>query len=268
MFDSDEAAASALSESVDLDNDQSSQTSTDSIEVSSDEPTEGDNVDIMSLDPNSLAPELLGFYKKMQGDYTRKTQEIAPFRSLVRESGLDIEQARQALQFVQALRDPDSQRALYENLHGQFGNYPQQRESEDDYDWGDGPEEDSSSDYLRDMDSRIRAMEDRAARGEVRANIDRQEAYVRNDNPAWGDDDINSVAQLALSREGNLLEAAEDYKLMQNRILSDYISKKAQVPGGTMGLPVTGHAERPRKFESLDDAHNAALQLLVNDFNA
>ena len=51
-----------------------------------------------NIDPNTLPPELQSIYKSLQGDYTRKTQEVAPIRKFAEQTGLGAEELQQIVQ--------------------------------------------------------------------------------------------------------------------------------------------------------------------------
>ncbi len=77
-----------------------------------------------NVDPSKLPPELQTIYKQLQGDYTRKSQEIAPLRKLAEQSGVTVEQMQRAIQIMQQLEsDPHG-------FYQQLGQYltPQQQQ--------------------------------------------------------------------------------------------------------------------------------------------
>lgn len=221
-----------------------------------------------SIDLDSLPPEAQEAYKNMQGDYTRKTQEIAPLRQALLASGMDVDTARQALEFVQALNDPTNVQALYQRLHSEYGDeggsgeFPNYEET-----FGDVEEVDPRDRLLAQVQSRLDQMETRSIETEVKAELDRMEAVVRTGHPEWDDEDLNTVARLAIPYQGDLMRAATDYTALRQRIVGAHISGKAQVPAGATGIGATGHAETPQKFDSLDSAHEAALRLLAADLS-
>jgi hypothetical protein len=208
-----------------------------------------------SIDPSALPAELQNSYKQMQADYTRKTQSVAELRK--QYEGIDAEAAREALALRDQLQNPDVQRQLYEHLASQFANAdePQEFMQEGDEDGFNDPRDTQ----LQQLSQRLEQFETRQIQAEVEQDLSRKEAMLREQNPTWSDEDMQTVAQFALSHGGDLLQGAEAYKALQSRLLKAHMDSKASVPGGAGSVSATGHAEVPQKFDSLDDAHKAAM---------
>ena len=67
----------------------------------------------------SLSPEMLAVKRALQADYTRKTQEIAPFRKLASEFGVESpDDLRERLEIQKQLSDPNNWPRLHEELTG------------------------------------------------------------------------------------------------------------------------------------------------------
>jgi hypothetical protein len=65
----------------------------------------------------ALSPEMLAVKRAMQADYTRKTQEIAPFRKLASEFGVESpDELRERLEIQRQLSDPQNWPRLHEEL--------------------------------------------------------------------------------------------------------------------------------------------------------
>ena len=66
-----------------------------------------------SVDPNTLPPELRATYKSLQADYTRKTQEAAPYRKFAEQTGMNVEDLQRVLaeynQFSNVLQNNPAQ---------------------------------------------------------------------------------------------------------------------------------------------------------------
>lgn len=205
-----------------------------------------------SIDPSALPAELQTAYKQMQADYTRKTQEIAPWRKL--GDGITPETVEEAIALRESLQNPDVQRQLYEHLSAAFAG--------DDVDVEDADTEgfdDPRDAALNDLTQRLETFERRQVQAEAEAELNRQEAAIRESNPSWNDDDMQTVAQFALAHQGDLLKGAEAYQALQSRLLKTHMDNKASVPAGATGSTATGHAEVPQKFDNLEDAHKAAM---------
>ncbi len=67
----------------------------------------------------ALSPEMLAVKRAMQADYTRKTQEIAPYRKLATEFGVESpDELRERLEIQRQLSDPNNWPKLHEELTG------------------------------------------------------------------------------------------------------------------------------------------------------
>ena len=204
-----------------------------------------------AIDPSALPPELQTSYKQMQADYTRKTQEAAQYRNLG-----PLEDTQQAIQLMENLQNPEFQQALYERLGSVFG---QADEAPIVDEYGDTEVDDPRDQQLKSLTQRLDEFESTQLRNEVSANLDRMEAVVRTDNPSWDDEDMQIVARFAITENGDLQKGADAYKQFTDRIVKAHIERKASVPAGSGGPGVTSNAQVPTHFESLDEAHDAAL---------
>jgi hypothetical protein len=78
---------------------------------------------VTSIPDEALTPELLQMKRSLQADYTRKMQEIAPYRKLGEEFGIaDAEGFRQAAEVFQRLQDPRN----WGQIHSELTDYMQQ----------------------------------------------------------------------------------------------------------------------------------------------
>jgi hypothetical protein len=225
------------------------------------------NIDINSL-PEELRPIAEAKLKEFQADYTRKTQEIAPVRQLMQETGLSAEEARQALDFVQGLNDPSNLRQLYETLSEQFG----QQEVEDEGDESVDPRDQQ----LQTLETRLARFEQQQAMAEAKGQLDSAISSVKSAHADWTDADLNRVQSLAVSHMQNMgpradlgramAAAAEDYAAWRQETINAYIANKGTVQtGATPALGQTTHAETPAQpFANLDEATKAALARFGN----
>jgi hypothetical protein len=90
----------------------------------------GDVESFTGFNPNDLPEDLQSVYRSMQGDYTRKTQEIAELRrnyeqyDAFSESGVDPNYALQAADFYRKLdTDPQFAKQVVDNIQRNLGNF-------------------------------------------------------------------------------------------------------------------------------------------------
>ena len=216
--------------------------------------------------PEELREQAASLYKQLQGDYTRKTQEVAAIRNVMRETGLTAEQAQQALQFTMGLNDPSVRQALYQQLQQEFVAQEQQQ-------FGyEADEVDPRDRQLQELNDRIARFEHQQQLQAAQLRLDQEEAAIRQQHPAWTDDpndphsDMNVVRRLAFSFNGDLVAAAEHYAALRNSVLGNYVSSKGTVNAAAVPPGATTHAATPPKaFPNLQDKelHKAAMAYLT-----
>jgi hypothetical protein len=208
------------------------------------------------IDLTSLPPEVQALAKNLQADYTRKTQEIAPLRKL----GVDAEAAAQAVEFVSRLNDPEFAQSVYAKLGEQFGTPDYASEFED---TGFEDTGDPRDQQINQLENRLATFEQNMLRSEVTAQLDRQEALIRQQNPGWDDSDIEQAQIYALAHQGDLLKGAEVYKGQLQRVLGRHLQAKGSVPV-TGHIPITGNAEvAPQELKTDRDIHQAAMRMYL-----
>lgn len=200
---------------------------------------------------------------EMQGDYTRKTQELAEQRA----------EAAQAIEFVQALQtNPDFALQVRDEISGALeasGYTPQEAQAEanrqvneaaSDFDEEPDPMQQKLDELLQWRDQ----QEQRQTQIELENELDRMDARLRQENPTWTDADMEDIYRLAYSTGGNLIEAGEQYRQLQQRLVGGYVEQKGHVQTQEPG--VTGSAQvPPEKFDSLLDPRlmQAAKRMLI-----
>lgn len=234
-----------------------------------------------SIDPSTLPPELQALYKSMQGDYTRKTQELAPARDLMAQ-GVDLERASQALQFVDALEnDPQFLSEVHGRLSSaleQLGMSPAaaaaqataeiQEQAADPF--GIGGEDEGESALAKEVaDLREWRNQQEAAQAEqyLGAQLQRQEMAIRQSNPDYSDADVERLYELAFAHGGDLAAADASYRAMREHFVSSYVNGKASaaeaaptVVDGASGAESVGTGFG----DDLEAAHKAATAHLQN----
>jgi hypothetical protein len=239
------------------------------------------------IDPATLKGEAAELYKQMQADYTVKTQEIAAYRDL----GYDPETLQQAVDFTSRLTsDPNYAAEVVEELYelvkesgldpfeGKFaealapvvdeGLNPAATEGNEDL-FGDGvnPEVQAQLTQLTNQISQMKQVDgERQEELEVQQlqiHLDKQEAHLISENPAYTDEDISMIHRIAWSTEGDLIAADELY---QHTILNSserYLDSKASSDGQPAAIPAGGSAEVPKDYESINDPELDAQALLL-----
>lgn len=237
------------------------------------------------LDPNSLPDEMLPYYRSMQADYTRKTQELAEQRAqyAALEQYGGVETATQALQWVESLQNPDNALALHRDLTQALvergydvgtaqqiaGQQVQQAQAEE----MDGFEDTSVQDpRVDELQAKLDQFEQWAAQREqaefenrLQAEMDRQEAELVRANPHYTDADLEAIYNLAHSTGFDLSAANQQYQAIQSHLLAGYIERKGTVAPGIAGVPATGSADQPQSFQGLNDPQ---LEKAVNRYLA
>jgi hypothetical protein len=237
----------------------------------------GDVESFTGFNPSDLPEDLQSVYRSMQGDYTRKTQEIAELRrnyegyDVFSESGVDPNYALQAADFYRKLdTDPQFAQQVVDNIQRNLGNVGVEQQS-----IGDAPYNDSvnSEGYdslppvlqqelaeMREFRSDMMFQQEQA---ETIAGLEYVEQEIRLSNPHYTDDDLSSIYDLAYSTDGDLSAAADAYHSIQQRVMSGYLQSK-QAPMGVQPIPTGPSSIPPRQFSSLDDAHKAAMEAVRN----
>lgn len=225
------------------------------------------------LDPSSLPEDLQLYYKNMQADYTRKTQEIAEQRKQYQqltEYGIDPNYALEAVGFLQRLDDDPAFAADVARQLAPMEEYPA---TEQYYDEESVPYDNASGDYdyispslqaelesMREFRSSFNEQQQEQA---MLVELHQEETYIREQYPHYNETDIENIYQVAHATDGDLLAAQEVYTSMEQSILNKYLQSK-QIPQG-LTSPSGGPASVPgRSFANLDEAHKAAMERLRN----
>lgn len=222
-------------------------------------------VDLDSL-PAEVRPMVEKRLAEQQADYTRKTQEVAPFRQMLETYGMDAESASQALALAQSLSDPNVQRELYNRLSAVYGEPSAEGEYYDEQQY-EGADNDPRDRAIEQLQGRLDAFERQQAMGAIERTLDQHLSAVQKANPNFNESDMTRVQQIALSHGGNVIAAAEEYKAWKTGLISEYINGKASVDPGSAPLAGGAHAETPPQGfgTDLDAAHKAALSRYFAD---
>ena len=240
-----------------------------------DQPTD-DVESFTGFNPDDLPEDLQSVYRSMQGDYTRKTQEIAELRrnyeqfDAFSDSGVDPNYALQAADFYTKLdSDPAFAKQVVDNIQRNLGNVGDEQQSIGDTTYNDdnGEGYEGLSPVLQQELAEMREFRSdmlfQQEQAETIAGLEYVEKEIRLSNPHYTDDDLSSIYDLAYSTDGDLSAAADAYHTIQQRVMSGYLQSK-QVPMGAQSVATGPSSVPPRQFSSLDDAHKAAMEALRN----
>lgn len=243
-----------------------------------------------SIDPNSLAPELQVLYKQMQGDYTRKTQGVAQRERELNAFG-GVDEVRNAVEFVHALRDPDN----LVQLHGELSEYLQanglsraeadavateevnrQANSNNEEEWGYSDPEDDIRRELQELKNQNQELltwrqqeEEQRQLAQFEQDIARKEAYIRNNNPTYQQGDIDRIYMLSYAFGGDLIQAQAAYEDQRREWATQYRDSKSSVPASLSPITPDGGAQAPESFgRDLDAAHDYAKRRAFAEMNS
>lgn len=199
---------------------------------------------------------------EMQGDYTRKTQELASQR----------QEAEQAIEFVQALQtNPDFALQVRDEISQALetsGYSPQEAQAIANQQVNDAQNFEDEVDPMQQRLDELLAwkedQEERQVKLELENELDRMDARLRQENPQWKDEDMEDIYRLAYSTGGNLVEAADMYRDLQQRLVGGYVEGKQTAQSNEPGA--TGPAQTPpEKFDNLLDPRlmQAAKRMLL-----
>lgn len=223
------------------------------------------------LDPTNLPEDLQPFYKNMQADYTRKTQEIAEQRKQyeqLTEYGIDPNYALEAVGFLQRLdTDPDFAQDVVRHLSSQYESPATAQQPSEDVVPNNGEGYDSLPPALQAELEQMRQFRSEIVEAqqhqEMLSELESEETQIRAQYPHYNDSDIEHIYSLAYATDGDLFAAQQIYTQVEQGVLNKYLQSKqvpmgATSPGGLAATSVTGsHA-------SIDDAHKAAMELVRN----
>lgn len=248
-----------------------------------------DTPQFTGIDESVLSPEMKQMRDSMQADYTRKTQEIASWRKLSEELGVESpDEFREALQVYNQLRDPRNWPTIRQELTDYMVNagmsVDDARAAADeqletfapDIDF---PDDDGSVDVaspLNALNQKIEALNakiesrerEQAQADQMRAiaeGLTKQELKIRADNPSYSDGDIELMYRM-MGDDLNLFDARDQFESIVGGRVASVLTSKMQtkqteptpVPGG--GVVPAETRERPT---DLDASHREAMEFVA-----
>lgn len=236
------------------------------------------------LDPSTIPAELRPYYDSMQADYTRKTQEAAPYRKLAEETGLDVDGLRNSAELYSALQDPNQIVEFHKELTDALvaqGLTPAEAAAAAtthvtetvtgtaEEDLSLDPEERRVQELTARLDRFEQAQQAEAdQRQKVEelnrqiANWNQQEMAVKDMHPDWGQEDIDAVYEIAAFHGNDLVKGAARLDEYVSGRLAKILNGKGAAQGNVAlaPTPVTGAVSRGMDFgDDLNAAHKAAM---------
>ncbi len=241
-----------------------------------------------------ITPEqLVQMRRSMNADYTRKTQEAAPWRKLGEELGVQTpEDFRAAGEVYQRLQDPRNWPTIHGELSAymqEYGMTPQQANVAaaeqlatfaPETTPAELPQPDEFSDpsvaplmqALQAQQARLASLEasitgDREAQQQqtqwnaVAQHLTTQEQQIRAANPQYGEDEVAAIYNL-MGPDGNLVVAQQKFESIIGAQLAKYIGNKGAAQLTTPVPPAGGQvlsAASPEHRMTMDEGHRAAM---------
>jgi hypothetical protein len=224
------------------------------------------------IDPATLnlSPEAQAYLdqreREMQGDDTRKTQEVAEQRR----------EAEQAMEFINALNtDPSFAQQVAQTLSQSLQQQGYSPQEADAFAAGQGEFADDTfvdpyMDKINQLENWAQQQEQRYAVANAEAQIHAGINAIRAENPSYSDDDIKDVLTMAFAYNGDVVQAHDAFKSITQRVTEGYINQKAAVPSQLNAPSSAGHAEIPPEgFTSLNDPRlEEAAKRMLNEAGA
>lgn len=237
------------------------------------------------LDPSTLPAEVRPYYDSMQADYTRKTQEAAPYRKLAEETGLDVDGLRNSAELYSALQDPTQIVAFHKELTDALvaqGLTPAEAAAAATTHVAEtvaGPGDEDLS-HLDPEERRVQELTARLDRFEQAQQADQeqrqkvaelnrqladwnqQEMAIKEMHPDWEQDDIAGTYEIAAFHGNDLIKGAARLDEIVSRRVTNILNGKGTAHGNLAIAPVTpaGAASRGMDFgDDLNAAHKAAM---------
>lgn len=209
------------------------------------------------FDPASLPPELQSRYKEMQGDYTRKTQELAQQR----------QEAENAIAIVQALENEDTRDEAFQYVAEQLG-YEVAQELADEMGLEELEEEPQFFDprvdqllqiqeeqQIQQLDQKIQSQIDAAAKSAKLELTEAERSYVFRITAEMGPD---AQGEPQVGEAMKQLQAILDAQA-ERLAKSKEPAPSPPLPGGNSPTPATPTADDPkaRQLKALEVANRS-----------
>lgn len=230
--------------------------------------TDAPDTSFTKLDPNALPEEVRPYYQSMLSDYTRKTQEAAPWRKLAEETGVSSpDEVRAAAELYAYLQNPENVRAFYAELGQHLGQAPEPATpaapvaETPTFPELDDPSVAAIRQELDALKGQIAERDQAAQREQLQwallGEMNRQEALLKEQHPDWEPEgeEWTALWNVAPAFDGDLIRAASMIEAAQNAGIARLLNGKAATAtaeGVTVAAPSRIAVAAPTSDGALD----------------
>lgn len=223
-----------------------------------------DGIDLSGL-PEDVQKKLRDGFLRQQ-DYTQKTQEVAPYRKFLEESGTDLDTARKSIEFVHRLEnDPDFLRQVAQELqeYASTGNTPGTPEQP-----LVAPENTGTDPNLVNTVAELaewkaeqqREREHAAIVAELETKIQAAENAVRESNPTYTEKDITEIYGLMAANEHDFFKSQAQFEAMRHYFVNQQVNPHLNHPSAANPVNSGSLAGQPKEFKTFEDAAAATRE--------
>lgn len=223
-----------------------------------------DGVDLSGLSEADQKKVRDGFLR--QQDYTQKTQEVAPYRKFLEESGTDLETARKSIEFVHRLEnDPDFLRQVAQELqeYASNGNSPVDPEQPPVAPENTGTDPNlvnTVQDLAEWKAEEQRKREHAALVASLEEKIQAAENAVRESNPTYTEADITEIYGLMGANEHDFFKSQAQFEAMRNYFVNQQLHPHLNHPSEANPVNSGTLAGQPKEIKTFEEAAAATRE--------
>lgn len=222
-----------------------------------------DGVDLSGLSEADQKKVKDGFLR--QQDYTQKTQEVAPYRKFLEESGTDLDTARKSIEFVHRLEnDPDFLRQVAQELQeyasdGTPVNSEQPPVAPENT--GTDPNLVNTVQEIAEWKAeQVREREYAELVSGLEENIQKAENAVRESNPTYTEADITEIYALMGANEHDFFKSQAQFEAMRNYFVNQQVKPHLNHPSEANPVNSGTLAGQPKEIKTFEEAAAATRE--------
>lgn len=200
-----------------------------------------------------------------QQDYTKKTQEVAPYRKFIDEAGGDLDHVRKSVEFVNRLEnDPVFLRQVAQELadlaKDENTNVTEQPPVATE-NTGTDPALINTVAELAQWRAEMAAEKENAVIvAQWEEKIQNAENAVKASNPTYTDDDITQIYKLMPANEHDFFKSQEQYEALRNMFVNGAIKGKLNHPSAANPVNSGTGATQAGKYNTIEEAAAATRE--------